>query len=156
MYNLILPREAEKTLKQCGSYVVDDSEIFVYSQKGEEEVVQAKCADAEESYARQVLNWPRGRLAKPKIFHEPVAAPGGMEACVEHFFHHVGALLECRPGERARELEVYPFAFVVFDQDGPPDQVKVVVALNSEDDQWSLDVCKICRPGTTARQPEND
>ena len=143
MHDLRLTRDTHDILKQCGSYVLDDSEIFVFSHSGEEQQVQNKCTDAEESYARQVLGWPKGRLAKPSIFREPTTSPGDIQSCVTRFFHHIGQLLERKAHEDSKQLEVYPFAFVFFDHDDPSGQVTVVVALNGEDDQWSLDSCRI-------------
>jgi hypothetical protein len=143
MQGLRLTRGTQDILKQCGYYVLDDSEIFVFSHNGEEKQVRNKCTDAEESYARQALGWPKGRLAKPSIFRESTTRPGDIQACVTQFVHHIGQLLEHKTHEGPKQLEVYPFAFVVFDYDDPSGQVTVVVALKGEDDQWSLDSCRI-------------
>jgi hypothetical protein len=143
MQGLCLTRGTQDILKQCGYYVLDDSEIFVFSHNGEEKQVRNKCTDAEESYARQALGWPKGRLAKPSIFRESTTRPGDIQACVTQFVHHIGQLLEHKTHEGPKQLEVYPFAFVVFDYDDPSGQVTVVVALKGEDDQWSLDSCRI-------------
>lgn len=143
MLDLDLPHGVEDTLKQSRNYVLDDSEIFVYCLKGEEKDVQTKCADAEESYARQVLGWPKGRLAKPSIFRKPVTIPGDLGACVKHFIHQISRLLARKSNGDAGKLEVYPLAFVVFNQDDPADRVTVIVALDSEDDHWSFDSCTI-------------
>jgi hypothetical protein len=140
---LRLTRGTQDILKQCGYYVLDDSEIFVFSHNGEEKQVRNKCTDAEESYARQALGWPKGRLAKPSIFRESTTRPGDIQACVTQFVHHIGQLLEHKTHEGPKQLEVYPFAFVVFDYDDPSGQVTVVVALKGKDDQWSLDSCRI-------------
>jgi hypothetical protein len=143
MQGLRLTRGTQDILKQCGYYVLDDSEIFVFSHNGEEKQVRNKCTDAEESYARQALGWPKGRLAKPSIFRESTTRPGDIQACVTQFVHHIGQLLEHKTHEGPKQLEVYPFAFVVFDYDDPSGQVTVVVALKGKDDQWSLDSCRI-------------
>jgi hypothetical protein len=143
MHGLRLTRGTQDVFKQCGYYVLDDSEIFVFSHNGEEKQVRNKCTDAEESYARQVLGWPKGRLSKPSIFRESTTRPGDIQACVTQFIHHIGQLLERKAHEDSKQLEVYPFAFVVFDHDDPSGQVTVMVALKGEDDQWSLDSCRI-------------
>jgi hypothetical protein len=143
MQGLRLTRGTQDILKQCGYYVLDDSEIFVFSHNGEEKQVRNKCTDAEESYAQQALGWPKGRLAKPSIFRESTTRPGDIQACVTQFVHHIGQLLEHKTHEGPKQLEVYPFAFVVFDYDDPSGQVTVVVALKGKDDQWSLDSCRI-------------
>jgi hypothetical protein len=85
-----------------------------------------------------VLGWPKGKLAKPSIFRESTIRPGDIKACVTQFVHHLGHLLERNAHEDSKELEIYPFVFVVFDHDDPSGQVTVVVALKSEDNQWSL------------------
>ncbi|GAB1739784.1 hypothetical protein NU219Hw_g4721t1 [Hortaea werneckii] len=143
MHGLRLTRGTQDILEQCGYYVLDDSEIFVFSCSGEEKQVRNKCTDAEESYARQVLGWPKGRLAKPSIFRESTTRPGNIQACVTKFVHHIGQLLERKAHDDSNQLEVYPFAFVVFDHDDPSSQVTVMVALKGEDDQWSLESCRI-------------
>jgi hypothetical protein len=143
MHAMRLSRSTQDVLRQCGNYVLDDSEIFVFSHNGEEKQVRNKCADAEESYARQVLGWPKGRLAKPSIFGESTTRPGEIQGCFAQFVYHLGQLLERNAHEDSKELEIYPFAFVVFDHDDPSGQVTVVVALKSEDDQWSLESCRI-------------
>ncbi|KAI7214136.1 hypothetical protein KC333_g6174 [Hortaea werneckii] len=143
MHGLRLTRGTQDILEQCEYYVLDDSEIFVFSCSGEEKQVRIKCTNAEESYARQVLGWPKGRLAKPSIFRESTTRPGNIQACVTQFVHHIGQLLERKAHEDSNELEVYPFAFVVFDHDDPSSQVTVMVALKGEDDQWSLESCRI-------------
>ncbi|KAI6851747.1 hypothetical protein KC338_g8939 [Hortaea werneckii] len=143
MRGLRLTRGTQDILEQCSYYVLDDSEIFVFACSGEEKQVRNKCTDAEESYARQVLGWPKGRLAKPSIFRESTTRPGNVQACLTQFVHHIGQLFERKTHEDSNQLEVYPFAFVVFDHDDPSSQVTVMVALKGEDDQWSLESCRI-------------
>lgn len=148
MPDLTLLPNAGKILSQSSNYVLDDSKIAVYSlQQNEQQVIQTKCTEAEESYARQVLYWPHGRLAKPSIFQNSAITSDSLEACVEHFILHLERLIDGKSREESsRELETYPLAFVVFGDhhEDSPDRVTVVVALQSEDDdRWSLDTCRI-------------
>jgi hypothetical protein len=115
MQGLRLTRGTQDISERCGYYVLDDSEIFVFSHNGEEKQIRNKCTNAEESYARQVLGWPKGRLVKPSIFRESTTRTGDHQACVTQFFHHIGQLLERKAHEDSKQLEVYPFAFVVFE-----------------------------------------
>ncbi|KAI7337401.1 hypothetical protein KC315_g2329 [Hortaea werneckii] len=77
------------------------------------------------------------------MFRESTTRPGNVQACVTQFVHHIGQLLERKAHEDSNQLEVYPFAFVVFDHDDPSSQVTVMVALKGEDDQLSLESCGI-------------
>lgn len=148
MPDLTLPHNAGKILSQSRNHVLDDSKIAVYTLKHNSgKDAQNKCTEAEESYARQVLNWPHGRLAKPSIFQNTVIASDSIGACVEHFILHLERLVDEKSHEESsRELDVYPLVFVVFGDhhEDSPDRVTVVVALQSEDgDRWRLDTCRI-------------
>lgn len=144
LHDLALPLNADSILQKCRTYVLDDSKFSVYSLEGVEgKDVQSKCTKAEESYARQVLRWPKGRIAKPIIFDTPSTASKDVDACVQHFIYHLDHVIDKPPHEEHKDLAVYPFAFVIFGRANYADKATVVVALESEDGKWRLCPCRM-------------
>lgn len=53
-------------------------------------MVEEICEQVTTSYAKKVLNWPKGRLAKPDIFKAVDEGPfEDLDACCEHFIRYL-------------------------------------------------------------------
>ncbi|KAH8170273.1 hypothetical protein LIA77_10817 [Sarocladium implicatum] len=128
---------------KSGSFVLDNSLIVAYGlRKTPTEVVQQICDNATESYAREVLHWPLGRLMKPDIFrveeHEDVQ---DKEACTNLFVQRLDALFQASP---PRELPIYPRAFVIVDaQDGQPSTHVTLALAHQVDNKWQISYLKV-------------
>lgn len=130
------PKGAADTFSRGEHYNLDNSTILAYGlQRVASEQVHQICNHAKESYAKNVLNWPNGRLAKPDMF-APVSesSPENVADCAEYFVQHLNGLY---PPEKGRELPIYPHAFVVIYKREPSNSVIVVVARH-EDETWCL------------------
>jgi len=145
MQKSLSSQEFNDIFNNCGYHVVDDGTVMVYHKAEiEADDILRRCAHAEDSYARKVLNWPSGRLAKPTIFAKTTAISESLEACAAHFMDRLSRLLERASLDQDRILPEYPFAFVFVDQECPLDQVTVVLAVaNEESGDWRLCPCRI-------------
>lgn len=136
---LKLPENASAVFDQGGQYNVDNSTILTYGLQG---VTSAKlkeaCEEATESYAKKVLGWPSGRIAKPDLFEAATKSSfNDIGQCVEHFVEHLQKLYESTTDKL---LSTFPHAFAVFSKDHPSDATLVVAY---EDNGWSLGQCLI-------------
>ncbi len=131
-----LPKSAADAFSRGEHYNLDNSAILAYGLQGvASKQVQEICDRATESYAKQVLNWPNGQLAKPDIFiPASESSPENVAQCAERFVQHLNGLY---PLEKGRELRTYPHAFVVICKGKLPDTVLVVIAYQ-ENETWCL------------------
>lgn len=145
MHDPLPSRSAVDFFQRCGDYAVDDGIVLVYHLADiHANDALKRCAHAEESYARKVLNWPKGRLAKPTIFDQTTTISENLEICAAHFIHRLGQLLEQASPDRQKTLPVYPFAFIFVDQEPPGEKVTVVLAVaNEQSGDWRLYPCRI-------------
>lgn len=138
-----LPESAERLLERGEEYNYDNCKVLAYKLKdlGNGDLVHA-CEEATESYARHILYWPNGRLAKPDIF-EPVNSDTTFEdigACVEHFFHQLQTLLDANP---PKMLPTYSGAFVAISREGLPTESTLVLLHKPHEQEWRVD-CVQC------------
>lgn len=131
-----LPDNASDILKRGSQYVIDNSPIFIYSLSGvTSSQVKAAGDRATESYARKVLNWPNGRLAKPDILTAASETSlKTVDECAEHYITHLRDLYQLE--ETA--LSTYPHAFVVISKDCLPDNAATILACE-KDGKWSFE-----------------
>jgi hypothetical protein len=140
------PSTANTLFRKSGDYVLEDGLVQVYhpSETSANDVLE-KCAQAEESYARKVLGWPRSRLAKPTVFDKNITTvSGNLQTCAALFVRRIGELLERASSDRQKVLPVYPFAFVFVDGEHPSEKVTVALAVEDEETRnWMLWPCRI-------------
>jgi len=137
-----LPTEACRLLDQGGEYNFDDCKIAAYRLKGvDDKQLRQLCEAATDSYAREILNWPNGRLAKPEIFElDSQAALTDISACVQRFIDRLQTLLESQP---PRMLPIYYKAFITASKDNAPGRTKLVLFHKPQGEQWRVD-CVEC------------
>ncbi|KAF5864724.1 hypothetical protein ETB97_006569 [Aspergillus alliaceus] len=89
-----------------------------------------------ENYAREVLRWPNGRLAKLDIF-SPVDAGsfGNLDDCAKHFVTHLGHLFKSSP---PKQLLTHPNAFLTVSKEEMPSQATLVLTYKSSC-RWQLE-----------------
>jgi len=145
MHDPLPPSSSTDVFQRCGDYALDDSTVLVYrSAEVHANDALKRCAHAEESYARKVLNWPKGRLAKTTIFDHTATVSESLEACAAHFIRLLSQLVKRASPDQQKTLAVYPFAFIFVEQEHPVDQVTVVLAVASEQSgDWRLCPCRI-------------
>jgi hypothetical protein len=118
-------------------YAVDNGKALAYGLKNvTKAMAQEACDKATESYAKEVLHWPNGRLAKPDIF-SPVDA-GQFENlgdCTKHFAAHLLDLFRSSP---LKQLPTYPHAFLVISKEEMPSYATLVLAYKSRG-RWQLE-----------------
>lgn len=105
-----LPPDASDVLDQGTQYALDDGKVFAYGLKDvTTDVVQETCNLATESYAKEILNWPNGRLAKPDIFSPVEGTFENLGDCTKHFVRHLRNLFKSSP---PKQVPIYPYAFI--------------------------------------------
>lgn len=132
-----LPENAPGAFTDGSGYVLDNSFILAYGLQGvSSDTVTEVCHRATETFAREVLKWPHGRLAKPDIFTVSVKrGVDSVEQCAQHFTRHLTDLYKT---VQSRELPTYPHAFVVITEEQLPSKAVVVLA-NQANDAWHLE-----------------
>ncbi|KAL2205456.1 hypothetical protein CC79DRAFT_1048893 [Sarocladium strictum] len=105
--------------------------------------VQGICDRATESFAREVLHWPNGRLIKPDIFKVDEVSENlhDLDACTELFINRLRSLFESPP---PYEIPIYPHAFIVVDEEDVqyPEHVTLAMA-HQVDERWKIDYCVV-------------
>lgn len=138
-----LPADAGRLLNQAATrHNFDSCKVLAYKLESQEENdVQQVCDGATDSYARKVLYWPNGRLAKPEIF-EIVDSQTPFEdisACVQHFVHHLRTLLESNPPYM---LPTYSEAFIATSKNVLPGRTTLVLLHKPDGQEWRVDCVK--------------
>lgn len=137
--SITLPKGAASAFETGRRYALDDSLTLGYAfQNTDHDHAQSICDEATESYARVTLHWPKGRLAKPDIFHvvDDASKPfKTLEECAEHFIQHLQSLYETSP---PKQLQTYPHAFVALTQKGDADTAILAMAYEV-DGEWRMD-----------------
>lgn len=136
MMSIGLPDNASEVFNRSCSFNVDNSAILAYSlAEVTSKSLNKICDRATESYARNVLNWPNGRLAKPNIFAAASQVElKDVEQCAKHFVQHLHTLYQSEP---CKELPIYPFAFIVISKADLPENAIAVLAYQ-ENEVWRL------------------
>ena len=131
------PPDARVLFEHGTQYAVDDGKVFGYGLKDvTTAMVQEACNQATESYAKQILKWPNGRLAKPDIF-SPVYDEGvfdNLSDCTKHFLKHLRGLFKSSP---SKQIPTYPYAFIAVSNNEMPSNVTLVLAYKTHD-LWQL------------------
>ncbi|KAI1050826.1 hypothetical protein LB507_009295 [Fusarium sp. FIESC RH6] len=129
-------------------YALDNAPIIAFPANGTTaSAVQKICDEATESYARKILNWPNGRLAKPDIFeiHTGDEKLEGLDDCVELFVDLLQKTLDSAPEPPAQnpaeELPMYPHAFVIVD--GRQDELVTMVVAYEIEQGWKVEHCLV-------------
>ncbi|KAG7419683.1 hypothetical protein Forpe1208_v003432 [Fusarium oxysporum f. sp. rapae] len=107
------------------------------------EDVQKACDMATETYAKEILNWPNGRLEKPEIFkvESPDEGLRDLDDCIERFVGHLHDVFEASP---PKDLPTYPHAFVVMDENClKADATATLVLAHKPDDKWKVQHCSV-------------
>ncbi|KAG4290098.1 hypothetical protein FPRO06_01984 [Fusarium proliferatum] len=107
------------------------------------EDVQKACDVASKTYAKKILNWPDGRLEKPKIFkfesHDKEIR--NVDDCIERFIGHLHDVFEVSP---PKDLPIYPHAFVVMDGSClKADATATLVLAHKPEDEWRVQHCSV-------------
>ncbi|CAK4023147.1 Hypothetical predicted protein [Lecanosticta acicola] len=134
-----LPSDVERLLDQSLRHNFDNSKILAYKlQDVQDNQVQELCSLATESYAKEALGWPRGRLEKPEIFQIVENQEfKDVDACLQDFVQRLRALLEDSP---PYEFPIWSRAFVVAEKAGLPERCTVVLLHKKPDEgQWKVD-----------------
>ena len=137
MMNLQLPEGAEKILNLTETYNFDNCRMLAYNLSDND--LQEVCERATESYARKVLKWPDGRLAKPEIL-EPVGGNTAFEdinSCLRHFVQHLEASLDL---DSSKMLPILPEAFVVISKS---DHASLVLLHKPGEQTWRADCVQV-------------
>lgn len=131
------PPDASDVFDRGNQYAVEDGKLLGYGLKGvTTAMVQDICNQATESYAKEILNWPNGRLAKPDIF-SPVDE-GTFEdlgECTKHFVKYLRDLFESSP---PKQIPTYPHAFIAVSKDEAPHNATLVLAYKARG-LWQLE-----------------
>lgn len=125
-----LPPDASDLFDQGTQYAVDDGKVFGYGLKDvTTAMVQETCNQATESYAKEVLKWPNGRLAKPDIF-SPVdeGVFENLSDCTKHFLKHLRDLFKSSPPNK---VPTYPHAFIAVSKNEMPSNATLILAYKS-------------------------
>lgn len=115
-----LPPDASDVLDQGNQYALDNGLVSAYGLKDiTTTIVQETCNQATESYAKEILGWPNGRISKPDIF-SPVNEDThfeNLDDCTKHFVRYLRDLFKSSP---PRMLPTYPHAFIAVSKDEVP------------------------------------
>ena len=110
-----LPPGAEDIFDRGQKYALENGNILAYGLTGvESSTVQETCDQATDSYAREILYWPNGRLAKPEIFSPVQGTFEDLDSCAVHFVQYMADVFASAP---PKQIPVYPHAFVVISGD---------------------------------------
>lgn len=124
-----LPPGAGDLLEQGTHYAVDDGKVLAYGFNDvAAAMVQETCNQATESYAREVLQWPKGRLAKPDIFSPVEGVFANLNDCTQHFLEYLQDIFKSSPLE---QLPTYPHAFIAVSKNNLSSKVTLVLAHRS-------------------------
>lgn len=137
-----LPPDASDLFEKGSRYAVDSGKVLAYGLNGTSNTaIEDICDQATETYARKVLNWPKGRLAKPDIF-DVVNSQGPFHdigECTKHFVQHLHDLFKMSP---PKQVPTYPHAFCVISAEQARTTVNLVLAYKLHY-QWQLQHCSI-------------
>ena len=129
-------------------YALDNAPIIAFPANGTTaSAAQKICDEATESYARKILNWPNGRLAKSDIFeiHTGDEKLEGLDDCVELFVDLLQKTLDSAPEPPAQnpaeELSMYPHAFVIVD--GRNDGLVTFAVACETEGGWKIEHCLV-------------
>ncbi|KAJ6786217.1 hypothetical protein PWT90_05751 [Aphanocladium album] len=142
--SLTVPENAPGAFTRGSSYTnLENSSVLAYRLQGVtvDTVIQV-CRRATETYAREILNWPEGRLTKPDIFSSADAHVGAesVEQCAELFAQHLTDLYQSSsPKEDKTTLSTYPYAFIVVSPAELPHNAIVVVVAYPDRETWRLE-----------------
>ncbi|KAJ5475861.1 hypothetical protein N7475_001590 [Penicillium sp. IBT 31633x] len=125
-----VPLDVMEVFNEGNKYALEDGKLFVYGLKGTTtDVVQEICKQATESYAKDILNWPHGRLAKPEIFSPVDEGPlDDLGDCFKYFVKQLRDLFDSSP---PKQLLTYPHAFIAVSKDEMPNNAILVIAYES-------------------------
>ncbi|CAL5873124.1 uncharacterized protein PFLUO_LOCUS7393 [Penicillium psychrofluorescens] len=138
-----LPPGASDVFDQGNQYALDNGLVFAYGLKEvTTAIIQETCNQATESYAKEILGWPNGRLAKPEIFSSVKEDTlfENLGDCTKHFVRYLHDLFKSSP---PKMLPTYPHAFIAVSKeedsrDKIPSHVILVLAHKSHG-QWQLE-----------------
>jgi hypothetical protein len=140
LYNMNekVPAEACRFLDQGGEYNFDNCKVLAYRLQGvDDKQLRQVCEAATDSYAREILKWPNGRLAKPEIFKvDGQAACKDISDCVQRFLDCLQTLLKSQP---PRMLPIYYKAFIAASKDDPPGRTTLVLFHKPQGEEWRAD-----------------
>lgn len=131
-----LPSNASGVLERGIHRVNESALVLAYGLKDvSSTTIQETCDRATETYARSILHWPEGRLAKPDVF-KPVEKTGftSIEECASHYIQYIDSVLESSP----QDMPEYPEGFIVLSEDQLPDKAALVLAYQLGED-WFMD-----------------
>jgi hypothetical protein len=142
--HLQLPPDASDILEKGNQYALEMGEVLVYGLNDTtSDAVQQICDKATETFAKEVLNWPNGRLAKPDIFKGVTSDSQFKDLgdCLEAFLTQLRNLFQSSP---PKALPIFPHAFIVVETKDPKttDIATVVLAYKSRGN-WRLEHCSI-------------
>ncbi|KAL6922253.1 hypothetical protein ACHAP8_003725 [Fusarium lateritium] len=143
--NLKLPLDASELFEKAWTqHSSDIAEVLAYGLNNTTaEAIQQTCDKATETYAKEVLNWPHGRLAKPDIFKVATSDSQFRDLgdCTEAFVSQLRDILHSSP---PKALPVFPFAFIAVDTNESQtfESVIVILAYKAQGN-WRLGHCSI-------------
>ena len=125
-----LPPDASDLFDQGTQYAFGDGKIFGYGLKDvTTAMVQEICNQATESYAKGILKWPNGRVAKPDIF---CPVDGGifedLDESTKQFHKHLRGLFKSSP---PKKIPTYPHAFIAVSKNEMPNNATLILAHKS-------------------------
>ncbi|KAG5794290.1 hypothetical protein H9Q69_006642 [Fusarium xylarioides] len=136
--------QASHLFEKGNHHALENSTVLVYGLHDvTTEDVQKACDVATETYAKKILNWPNGRLEKPKILkiesHDEQLRDSN--DCFERFVGYMQDVFETSP---PKDLPIYPHAFVVMDGSClEKDATAIVVLAHKPEDEWRVGHCHV-------------
>ena len=140
--SLPLPPNASSLFQQGNDYHVDNGKVLAYGLRSvSQSLVNDVCEDMTNSYAKEILNWPKGRIDKPEVFFVVEDGPfDSLSKCAEHFVEQLRTLLETTSPEE--DLSLYPHAFIAIAQ-RQGSQFAVLFVAHCPEDDWLLEYREI-------------